>query len=348
MRSARICVAAVAACAAGAAPAAAQDPVAQPAPVPTPAPAPAPAPEKRIAAGMTAGGVDVGNLTIPEATARLQEQARPSLRRTVVVRVASHKMRLSMRSIGLRFDAERSARRAYQAGRNATAATTDVPLAVSFRRAAVRDFANAVDRRVYIAPRNASARITLKRIVRRGGKPGRDLDATALRASIESVVVDPAASRVLKPGRRSVRPAVRNRQLARNYSTVVTIDRRNFRLRLFKRMKLVKSYRVAVGAAGYETPTGLYRIQNKAVNPAWSAPNRPWAGLYRGRTVPGGAPDNPLKARWLGIVNGVGIHGTGAPGSIGSRASHGCIRMTVPDVIDLYPRVPVGSPVLIR
>ena len=49
----------------------------------------------------------------------------------------------------------------------------------------------------------------------------------------------------------------------------------------------------------------------------------------------------------MGIVNGVGIHGTGAPWSIGSRASHGCIRMTVPDVIDLYPRVPVGTPVLI-
>jgi lipoprotein-anchoring transpeptidase ErfK/SrfK len=64
--------------------------------------------------------------------------------------------------------------------------------------------------------------------------------------------------------------------------------------------------------------------------------------------VPGGSAENPLKARWMGIVNGVGIHGTGEPGSIGSRASHGCIRMTVPDVIDLYPRVPVGTPVLIQ
>ena len=66
-----------------------------------------------------------------------------------------------------------------------------------------------------------------------------------------------------------------------------------------------------------------------------------------GQSVSGGAWNNPLKARWLGIVNGVGIHGTGAPGSIGSRASHGCIRMTVPDVIDLFGRVDVGTPVLI-
>ena len=84
-----------------------------------------------------------------------------------------------------------------------------------------------------------------------------------------------------------------------------------------------------------------------AVNPAWTAPNSPWAGAYANETVAGGSAENPLKARWMGIVNGVGIHGTGAPGSIGSRASHGCIRMTVPDVVDLYPRVPVGTPVLI-
>ena len=88
-------------------------------------------------------------------------------------------------------------------------------------------------------------------------------------------------------------------------------------------------------------------IANKAVNPAWTAPNSAWAGAYANETVAGGSAENPLKARWMGIVNGVGIHGTGAPGSIGSRASHGCIRMTVPDVVDLYPRVPVGTPVLI-
>jgi lipoprotein-anchoring transpeptidase ErfK/SrfK len=258
-----------------------------------------------------------------------------------------------MRSIGLSFDAERSAKRAYYAGRDAAAAVPpaappNVVLAVRYRSAAVRDFASRVDKRVYIAPRDAYVRITLKRMLPRESREGRDLHATALRESIEALLVDPAAVRELKPGRRPVAPKVTIDELPRRYPTVVTIDRNNFKLRLFKRLKLSKTYRIAVGAAGYDTPTGLYSISNKAVNPAWSAPNRPWAGLYAGRTVAGGAPDNPLKARWLGIVNGVGIHGTGDPGSIGTRASHGCIRMTVPDVIDLYPRVPVGTPVLIK
>ncbi len=212
----------------------------------------------------------------------------------------------------------------------------------------MRDFAARVDKAVYVRPRDATVRITLRKIYRRKSAQGRDLDSAALRATIERTVVDPVAPRILKPGRLAVKANVTADELPNRYGTIVTIDRSNFKLRLFKRLKFSKSYGVAVGAAGYDTPAGQYAIQNKQVNPAWSAPNKPWAGLYRGRTVPGGAPDNPLKARWLGIANGVGIHGTGDPGSIGSRASHGCIRMRVPDVIDLYPRVPVGTPVLIR
>jgi lipoprotein-anchoring transpeptidase ErfK/SrfK len=140
---------------------------------------------------------------------------------------------------------------------------------------------------------------------------------------------------------------VATKDLAKRYATVITVDRGTFTLRLFKRLHLAKTYRVAVGMPAYPTPNGLFSVANKAVNPAWTAPNSPWAGAYANETVPGGSAENPLKARWMGVVNGVGIHGTGIPGSIGTRASHGCIRMTVPDVIDLYPRVPVGTPVLI-
>ena len=105
---------------------------------------------------------------------------------------------------------------------------------------------------------------------------------------------------------------------------------------------------VAVGMAGLDTPAGTYRIQDKQVDPAWHVPNSPWAGSLAGQVIPGGAPDNPLKARWMGVANGVGIHGTAEDWSIGSRASHGCIRMHVSDVIDLYPRVSVGTLVLIK
>ncbi|MEA2146415.1 MAG: L,D-transpeptidase ErfK/SrfK, partial [Solirubrobacteraceae bacterium] len=54
-----------------------------------------------------------------------------------------------------------------------------------------------------------------------------------------------------------------------------------------------------------------------------------------------------IKARWMGIYNGAGIHGTEELSSLGSAASHGCIRMAIPDVIKLYSQTPLGTPVYI-
>jgi lipoprotein-anchoring transpeptidase ErfK/SrfK len=143
------------------------------------------------------------------------------------------------------------------------------------------------------------------------------------------------------------KPKVTIAQLADKYPTILVADRVNFKLRLYKRLKLAKEYTVAVGAVGFDTPAGLYHIQNKAVDPAWSVPHSAWAGDLAGTVVPGGSPDNPLKARWLGIFDGAGIHGTDETYSLGHAASHGCIRMAIPDVIDLYPQVPVGTPIYI-
>ena len=107
---------------------------------------------------------------------------------------------------------------------------------------------------------------------------------------------------------------------------------------------------------GFEKPTPeimeawmawFESIADKQVDPVWSVPNSAWAGELGGSTVAGGSLANPLKARWMGIYNGAGIHGTADEGSLGSAASHGCIRMSVLDVVDLYDRVPTGSPIYI-
>ena len=121
----------------------------------------------------------------------------------------------------------------------------------------------------------------------------------------------------------------------------------NFKLRLYKKLRLVKTYTVAVGALGFDTPAGMYHIQNKGVNVPWSVPNSAWAGSLAGTVVPGGVPENPLKSRWLGVYDGVGVHGTSDNASIGTNASHGCIRMHVWDVEELYDDVPVGAPIYI-
>ena len=304
--------------------------------------------EQIIRPGVTVAGVDVSNQTLSQAAGTIDRAFRHQLvTRNVSVRVGGRGYRLTTKAVELNFDPARSARRAFIAG-NGTAEPVDVLPYVKYDRKKLAAYIDRVDRGGRVAPRDATVRITLTRIYKRKSQSGREVLEKPLAAQVATALTDPRAAREIRAKRSVVRAKVRSKDLARRYGTVITISKSSFRLRLFKRLRLSKSYGVAVGQPAYPTPSGLFSIANKAVNPAWTAPDSPWAGAYRNETVPGGSAENPLKARWMGIVNGVGIHGTGIPGSIGTMASHGCIRMTVPDVIDLYPRVPVGTPVLIR
>lgn len=309
--------------------------------------------EKRVAPGISAGGVDLSNLTLAEATAKLQNTIGPLLARDLTAGVAGRPFTLTAADAKVRFDAERTAKRALYAkapakpaGGGAVVGAT-VPLALSHSRIAVRAFTSTVFNAVFVKARDATLRITLRKIHVRRSKHGRTLDTKALAAQIDKVLDDPAAERHVHQRVTRTSPAVNANDLRRN-GTVITVDKAHFKLRLFKHLKFSKSYGVAVGQQAYPTPSGLFHIQSKQVNPTWSVPNSPWAGELQGTTVQGGSAANPLKARWMGIANGVGIHGTGEDYSIGSAASHGCIRMHVWDVKDLYPRVPVGTPVLLK
>ena len=99
---------------------------------------------------------------------------------------------------------------------------------------------------------------------------------------------------------------------------------------------------------GLETPAGLHHIEWEQVNPPWYVPKKAWAGALAGTVVPPG-PGDPLKARFMSIEGGAGIHGIDPSeySSIGHNASHGCVRMRIPDVISLYSKSPVGTPVYI-
>jgi lipoprotein-anchoring transpeptidase ErfK/SrfK len=313
------------------------------------APATAHAADDRVIAPNTkAGGVDVGGQTIDAAAALLDQALRPVVERPVSVRVAGKAFRLQAADAKVAFDTLRTAKRAYYAGRDKPPGQ-DVGLALSHSRKAVDAFAEKVDRAVSRAPRDATMRITLTRIFVRASKRGRTINERILADRISLALADPQRRRDMKTKLRPDNPSVTARALrARNGGTVLTVDRTGLKLRLFKRLRHRKTYGIAIGAAGFDTPSGTFRIQSKQVNPAWHVPNSAWAGSLAGQTIPGGAPNNPLKARWLGVNGSVGIHGTAEEWSIGTRASHGCIRMRVADVIDLYPRVPMGTPVLIR
>ena len=87
-----------------------------------------------------------------------------------------------------------------------------------------------------------------------------------------------------------VAPEVTTEELAAQYPTYITVDRSSFELTLWKDLELAKTYTVAVGALGFDTPAGTYAIENMAVDPVWSVPDSDWAGDLAGTTVPGGCP----------------------------------------------------------
>lgn len=308
-----------------------------------------PQPGERVAPGVSAGGLDVSGLTFAEAAAHVDASFRGRLERNVAVKVAGRTFRLSSRAARLEFDHVRTAKRALYGGRRlAPGQTLDVPLALSHSKREVRRFAAAVDRRVSRRARDARALIDVRRVRVTKSRWGRDIDHLRLAGEISAALARHDASRVFRPKLQRVRAKLNYNDVRRAHHTVITIDRRSFRLRLFKDLRMRRSYGVAVGQPAYPTPRGRFAIQSKQVNPNWNVPNSPWAGELGGSTVRGGSPSNPLKARWMGVAGSVGIHGTGEEGSIGTRASHGCIRMRVRDVKDLYRRVRIGTPVLIR
>jgi lipoprotein-anchoring transpeptidase ErfK/SrfK len=107
-------------------------------------------------------------------------------------------------------------------------------------------------------------------------------------------------------------------------------------------------YPVGVGKAGKQWQ-GRTEIDGAYVEPAWA----PTADIRRDNPalpdlIPGGAPENPMGARVLTLSGGkYAIHGTNRPESIGTYASYGCVRMFNEDVIDLFRRVGVGTPVIV-
>lgn len=118
----------------------------------------------------------------------------------------------------------------------------------------------------------------------------------------------------------------------------IVVDKSQNILTLKADGNVLKTYKVSTGK-DFSTPIGTFKITNKIIDPVW---------YTAGAVVPAGSPNNILGSRWLGISKpGYGIHGTTDPKSIGSQITAGCVRMTNPDVEEVYSIVPDGTEVVI-
>lgn len=312
----------------------------------------------KIADGVTIGGVDVGGMDEAEAKRAVRKELLAPLRHSLRVGYSGHSWTLEGKSLKVHANLNRAAEQAVAAGRDeflpgrlvryVTGDSVDknVPAGITYSQPAVNRFVRRVAAAVDRPPVNAHVDPTSDSLEVAAGESGRKLRDVLLARQLNAAVLNAGADHTIAARTHSIPPEVTRSEVAARYPSYLTLDRATFTLRLWEHLKLAKSYTVAVGQEGLETPEGLYHIQEKQENPSWHVPDSAWAGELAGQVIPPG-PEDPIKARWMAIFEGAGIHGTEEIESLGSAASHGCVRMSIPDVEELYDRVEVGTPIYI-
>ena len=294
---------------------------------------PPPPPPPTIAAGVTIQGVGVEGMTGDEAKAAVRAFASTPFALTFRARP----IQATPWQVGAKSRVNIAVTAALAAAPN-----TSVPLTVSIDFDQLRHYVGKLDRLLSRAPRDSQVHLRHRRPHLTKPHAGYNVVQRPTRVLIKQTIRANARGPIAIQYH-TVAPAVTRS----NFKPVIVIRRGSHRLYVYKgaHMRFRASFGIAVGQPIYPTPLGKWHIVTMQKNPWWYPPDSAWAA--GARPIPPG-PGNPLGTRWMGLsAPGVGIHGTPDAASIGYSASHGCIRMRIPDAEWLFNRVEVGSTVFI-
>jgi lipoprotein-anchoring transpeptidase ErfK/SrfK len=285
----------------------------------------------RIAEGVTIGETHVGGMTAEQAATAV----RADFRRPIAVGLPGRTVYVSPARAGGVALVSPAVEQALEAPSGA-----NVSLRVVVDRPRLRATAKHYARELTKPAVDARVRLRGLRPVISDEKVGLQVRAQPLSRALRAALVSGRRSAGEVP-HTTLLPDVMRRDLR----AVIVIQRSTNRLFLYHGEGRRTKLGVATGQPIYPTPLGEFTIVDKQLNPWWYPPDSDWAAGMS--PIPPG-PGNPLGTRWMGLsVPGVGIHGTPDAASIGYSASHGCIRMRIPDAEWLYERVSVGTPVFI-
>jgi lipoprotein-anchoring transpeptidase ErfK/SrfK len=290
-----------------------------------------PPPPTVIPPGVTIAGVEVGGMSPAGAKTAVLGAVRTPL----LIKVGKRSFRAGPTGLGAVPQLQAAVKHALEAAPN-----TDVPLTIAVRLVPVRKFVANMAKRFDHNP--VDSVLTLKNLKPWITKPvpGKKID----RARSVKLIVTALKANRKGPVKliQKLTPASVGRS---SFGPIIVIHRGSNHLYLFRNMKLWRIFGVATGQSAYPTPLGHTEIEVKWENPWWYPPDSPWAA--GAKPIPPG-PGNPLGTRWMGLgFDGVGIHGTPDPASIGYSASHGCIRMFIQSAEWLFAHVDVGTQVFI-
>lgn len=297
----------------------------------------------------TVAGVDVSDMTRKRALESVRDKLSQRLDNEATIEVGDQTYTVTPREMGADADPASAVAKAHRQSQDTswwgrlagTATGPDVPVPVSDTTA------DEIDQLVQRMVDDAQAPAQDATLALEGGEPhiteatsGREIDPEAARKAVRAALAD-GSTRTVEVQR--VEPDV----TAEAFATVIVVDDGSNTLRLYQDEDLAKTYSVGMGKPGHRTPHGRFEVTLKRPSPTWINPDPDgWGKDMPKRVGPG--RDNPLGLRALNLnAPGIRIHGTAAVGSIGGDVSHGCIRLTNGNILDLYPRVPSGAPVFV-
>lgn len=306
----------------------------------------------RLLPGTRIAGVEVGGLDRDAALAAVSDAIRPQLDRTVTVSWRSESWTTTPRGLGAVDDASDVIDAALEEGGDASFVDHvrmrvlgsdfdhEQEIAIAYPRAGVRGFvagiASTLDREVRDATVDYSSGWV--EVV-----PEREGRTVALRASRRALLQALRAGDSSTPLTvKTVEPEVTKDK----FDQVLLVRIGENKLYLYEDGEITREWSVATGLPEYPTPTGIYEITEKRYLPTWVNPSPDTWGKDLPASIPPG-PDNPLGLRALNwSAPAIRFHGTSAIYSLGYNASHGCVRMSNADVIELYDLIEVGTPIV--
>ncbi|HEX9093413.1 MAG TPA: L,D-transpeptidase [Coriobacteriia bacterium] len=225
--------------------------------------------------------------------------------------------------------------------------TRDVAPVYAVDRATIDAWVAGVAAQVDKAPVNARYVPGAKRLYLNAAATGLKADVAAGSAALYAAVVAEVAAGGAAQATVVIPVNVVNPVITGDtHGRVIMVILRERRLLLYRNGKVERAYRTAVGMKRWPTPAGTFRVVRKVRMPSWSNPGSSWARSMPRYIKPG--PNNPLGTRALYLnASGIRIHGTSNIRSIGTAASHGCVRLVRKDIEALFQLVPVGTQVFI-
>lgn len=310
-----------------------------------------------VASGVSVAGTDLSGMTEQQAREAIEESVSSPLLRPVIVSADGRQFTFDPRG-AVSVDTEGMLDEAFSPRRSASYLErlrhdlTGAPLEAEIQPlfsvddsvldAWLAGVADAVDRKAV----NAKVKIADSKVELRPSQKGARTDvagaAALLRAAFSGEDALAESKTVTLPVK-SLKPKVTEK----NIGKTIVVDLSQRRIRLFDGEELEVTYPCAIGTPQYPTPAGHFEIVQKRYRPTWVNPAKSgWGADMPDRIPPG--PNNPLGTRALNLsASGIRFHGTNNIGSVGTAASHGCMRMRMSDIEDFYDRVKVGTQVYI-